>query len=117
MTAHLFRDVAKQCPLELGGFDATEDSLVITVPEEITEAFTAALMAYANMTPSHLKTALARFNTTSGVKPWWLLPTRHKLQVNGLLDDSERWAVRSDQLYISNPVPKGPNLFNDVLRE
>lgn len=60
LTAHLFRDVAKQCPLELGGFDATEDSLVITVPEEITEAFTAALMAYANMTPSHLKTALGK---------------------------------------------------------
>jgi hypothetical protein len=62
----------------------------------------AALPARSFNTFPHLKTALARFNTTSGVKPWWLLPTRHKLQANGLLDDSERWAVRSDQLYISN---------------
>lgn len=61
-----------------------------------------ALTARSFNTFPHLKTALARFNTTSGVKPWWLLPTRHKLQANGLLDDSERWAVRSDQLYISN---------------
>ena len=61
-----------------------------------------ALNARSFNTFPHLKTALARFNTTSGVKPWWLLPTRHKLQINGLLDDSERWAVRSDQLYISN---------------
>jgi len=49
-----------------------------------------------------LKKALAVYNTTSGIKPWWLLPTRDKLQANGLLDDSERWAVKSDQLYISN---------------
>ena len=50
----------------------------------------------------HLKKALALYNATRGVKPWWLLPTRDKLQANGLLDDSERWAVKSDQLYISN---------------
>ena len=41
----------------------------------------------------HLEKALALYNTTSGVKPWWLAPTRDKLRANGLLEDSERWAV------------------------
>ena len=73
----------------------------------------------------HLAKALALYNTTSGVKPWWLAPTRDKLRANGLLEDSERWAVslpdhwvpssfepepqwylceqaKSDRLYVSN---------------
>ena len=50
----------------------------------------------------HIEKALALYNNTNGVKPWWLIPTRDKLQANGLLEESERWATRSDRLYVSN---------------
>lgn len=45
-------------------------------------------------------TLLEKFNTSGSiVKPWWLIPVRDRLELQGLLDEHEGWALASELLY------------------
>ena len=47
-----------------------------------------------------LDDSIGRFNTETGMKPYWLTPSRDKLAAQGLLSENALWSAMSNKLFL-----------------
>ena len=68
VSVYVFRDIAKACPPALGRFDDKLDSIIFTVPDELTDEWHACLLDFANTKQKSLEEALKMVGKKGGAR-------------------------------------------------
>ena len=68
VSVYVFRDIAKACPPALGRFDDKLDSIIFTIPDELTDEWHACLLDFANTKQKSLEEALKMVGKKGGTR-------------------------------------------------
>ena len=68
VSVYVFRDIAKACPPALGRFDDKQDSIIFTVPDDLTDEWHAGLLDLANTMHKSLDEALKVVGKKGGAR-------------------------------------------------